>query len=146
MKIVLLQDVKNIGRKGDIKEVSEGHARNFLLPKKLAEIATEAAVKNAEESKRKQEQEKAAGLKSLRESAEKIRGREIIIKSKEKGGKLFGSINRKMIAEELARNNFTAAESSIFLKNPIKAVGEYKTEIDFGQGIKSNFILKVVPE
>jgi large subunit ribosomal protein L9 len=95
MKVILLQDIKNIGRQGDIKDVSDGYARNFLLPKKLAEIATPEATQKVETIKAQQAEVQKADLEKTQALAESLQGREVLIQAKEKDGKLFGSINAK---------------------------------------------------
>lgn len=139
-----MQNVKNIGKMGDVKEVSDGYARNFLLPKKLAEAATEAGIKNVEVLKNKMAQVEQADLEKNQQLAESLQGREIIIQAKEKDGKLFGSVNAKTIAKELKKENLDIDEKSIILAEPIKEVGEYDVKIELGHGIEA--LVKVVIE
>jgi large subunit ribosomal protein L9 len=143
MKIILLQDVKTLGKKGDVKDVSEGYARNFLISKKLAQIATEGAVKNVEAKKAQKNAFEKANLEKLRELAEKLKDRRIVLESREKKGKLFGSILAKDIALELKKENLEISEKSIILKETIKKIGEYKIEIRLEKDIKSQIILEV---
>lgn len=144
MKVILLGDIKNIGKKGDIKDVSEGYARNFLLPKKLAEIATTAAVQKNIETKNKLAAEKEKELDQVRLVAEKMKALQLQITAPEKNGKLFGSINAKNIADELRKNNFSVAEKCILLLKPIKEIGDYAIKIDFGHNIAATIKLTVV--
>jgi len=144
MKVILLQNVKNIGKMGDVKEVSDGYARNFLLPKKLAEIATESGIKNVEILKSKMARIEQADLEKNQQLAESLQGREILIQAKEKDGKLFGSVNAKTIAKELKKENLDIDEKSIILAEPIKEVGEYDVKIELSHGIEA--LVKVVIE
>ncbi len=137
MKIILLQDFKKIGKKGDIKEVSDGFARNFLFPKKIAEMATGAAIKKVENIKHKQVQEEQADLEKIQQLAEQLEGKEIIIQAKEKEGKLFGSIHAKDVAKELKKENLTVPEKCIALNDPIKEIGEYDVKIELEHGIET---------
>lgn len=143
MKIILLQDVKNLGRKDEVKEVSDGYARNFLFSKKLAQIATDELVKKAqaqEKQKREKESEELAKKKHL---AESLRGKKIIVKTKTKGDKLFGSINKKMISEELSKIGFVIWEQCVVLPKPIKETGEFKIKIDLGDAIDTQIDLVI---
>jgi len=136
MKVILFQDIQNIGKAGDIKEVSAGYARNFLLPQKLAEIATDASIKNVATLKSKATALEQADLEKTQALAETLQGREIMITAKEKDGKLFGSINAKMIAKELKKENLDINEKAIQLSEPIKEVGEYDVKVELAHGIE----------
>jgi large subunit ribosomal protein L9 len=143
MKIILLQDVKNLGRKDEIKEVSEGYARNFLFPKKLAQKATEEIIKKAEAQQKQREEKEKEELDKKRKLADSLRGKKITLQAKVKGDKLFGSINRKTISEELAKIGFVIWEQCIVLPKPIKEIGEHKIKIDLGDSIETQIDLIV---
>lgn len=136
MKVILLQDVKNLGKKWDIKEVSGGYARNFLLPKKLVEIADDSALKKIEKLKEKEVQSQKEGLEKTQEIATALQGREVVISVKEKEGKLFGSISAKDIVKALKKDNVILPPSAIELESPIKEVGEYEVRIKLDHGIE----------
>jgi large subunit ribosomal protein L9 len=146
MKVILMQDVKTLGKKGDIKEVSEGYARNFLIPKKMARMADESAVKNVMAEKEKEAEEAAKTAEKLRAMAGALKGKEFVIKSKGRSGKLFGSIGVKDVAGELASNNFAVDEKMIILASPIKKTGEYPIKIKFGENIFAQINLKIEEE
>lgn len=143
MKVILLQDVKGIGKRGTIKEVSDGYARNSLLPKKLAEIATPGSARRVEEIQKKQAETEKMLLGKQQEAAKNLNGQEIVISAKEKNGKLFGSIHAKDIAGRLKEDGFSIEEKQIILPNQIKELGEYKVELNFGHNIKSSIIVSV---
>jgi large subunit ribosomal protein L9 len=143
MKIILLQDIKSLGKKGDVKDVAEGYARNFLFPKKMAEVATEDKIKNVMAQKEKEKIEEAKNADKMRQLAVILKEKEIVLKSKEKNGKLFGSISKKDIAENLEKEGFNIAEEKIILASPIKKTGEYKIEIKLGTGVSSHIKLVV---
>jgi len=145
MKIVLLSDVKNIGKLGDIKEVADGFARNFLFPKKLAEMATDAAIKKVEIEKQKQNETAKKNLEATQELASQLDGKEITISAKAKDGKLFGSITAKNIVKELKKEKFDIKENSIILE-PIKELGEYDLKIELEHGIEVSLKLIVKEE
>lgn len=144
MKIILLENVKNLGKAGDIKEVSDGYARNFLMPQKLAELATPEALKKAEKLKEQGIQKEKEGLEKKQELAAVISGKEIIIKSKEKDGKLFGSVGKKEIIKELKNQGIEIKEESIVLDAPIKEIGEKNVLIELDHGTEA--IIKVIIE
>ena len=131
MKVVLLQDVKSLGKKGELVTVSDGYARNFLFPRNLAKEANAQAMnelKNAEQSKKyKKDTEIAAAEKAKAE----LEGAKFVIKAKAgESGKLFGSITPKEISAEIKRQkNFDVDKRKIVLKDDIKNVGEYEAEI-----------------
>ncbi len=145
MKIVLLSDIKNIGKRGDVKEVADGFARNFLFPKKLAEIATESAVKKAEMEKQKRNENAKKDLEATQDLATQLEGKEIVILAKAKDGKLFGSITAKNIVKELEKEKFDIKENSIALK-PVKELGEYDFTIELNHGIEASLKLLVREE
>lgn len=136
MKVILIQDIKNLGKTGDIKEVTDGYARNFLLPKKLAEIATPEATKKVEKIKEEQIEREKEDLEKKQKLATELEGREIIIRAKEKKGKLFGSIGKKEIAKELAMIGFEIGEKMIEIKEPIKETGKKEIIIKLGHNIE----------
>lgn len=144
MKIILLQSIKGLGNIGDIKDVADGYARNFLFPKKLAAIATPEAVKitNAEKEERVEENKKE--LEKIQKLAEEIKDKKIVIQAKEKKGKLFGSVGVKEIAQELEKLGFSIDEKRIILGKPIKEIGEINITIELGNNIKTQ--IKVIIE
>ncbi len=137
MKVVLLADVKGSGKKGELVNVSDGYARNFLFPKKLAKEANAQALnelKNAEESKAfkiKQETETAQA------SADKINGKSVSILAKAgQGGKLFGSVTAKEIAEAIKKQyGVDVDKRKIDTKGDMKAFGTYECEVKLYSGI-----------
>ena len=137
MKVVLLADVKGSGKKGELVNVSDGYARNFLFPKKLAKEANAQALnelKNAEESKAfkiKQETEAAQA------SADKINGKSVSILAKAgQGGKLFGSVTAKEIAEAIKKQyGVDVHKRKIDTKGDMKAFGTYECEVKLYSGI-----------
>ena len=134
MKIILLQDVKNIGKKGQIKEVPDGYGRNFLLARKLAAPATAGAVAVVEKENEKKQallnQQKAETQKL----ADALRGKQLLIKARSKDGKLFGSITAKEIAGEIRKLKLEVPEKAINAGH-IKEIGQHKVKISLEHGI-----------
>ena len=130
MKVILKQKVKGIGDVGEIKEVSDGYARNFLLPKGLAVIADANAVKSLEkqrESAEKKGERELAQSKSLQKKIEDLT-MDYIANAGE-GGRLFGSVTSKDIADQLARNGIKVDRRKILMDEPIRQLGECKVDI-----------------
>lgn len=145
MKVILSSDVKALGRKGDIVNVSDGYANNFLLKNKLAVPASAGNLNiNA--------QEKAAFAKKIKEEtaeaealAKKLKDVTIVVKTKiGENGKTFGSISGKEIAEELSRMGYDIDRKKIELETPIKAVGEYLVPVRLYKGVVGKINVKVV--
>ncbi|HRZ95784.1 MAG TPA: 50S ribosomal protein L9 [Candidatus Moranbacteria bacterium] len=143
MKIILIGDVKNLGKKGDIKEVAEGYARNFLFPQKLAEAATQSAVEKIAAEKNKEDEERLNRLDNLKKKAASLKEKEFVIKSKEKDGKLFGSVSGKDIAKILSENGFDVKEKNIILKNVFRKTGSYEIKIELAKEISAKIKLKI---
>lgn len=136
MKVILLQSVKGLGKAGDIKEVAEGYARNFLIVRKLAEIASESGVKKVEALKKVQAEKDQMDLEKTQELAEQLEGRAVTIIAKAKDEKLFGSVHAKDIAKELKKENIIVSEKSIILPEPIKELGEYEVKVELDHNIE----------
>jgi large subunit ribosomal protein L9 len=145
MKIILLEDVKNIGKRGQIKNVPDGYARNFLLVKKLAAPATAEAEDKIKKQQLSQKQEFERQLEILRKIAAQIKEKTIIVKSKAKDGKLFGSITPKEISAAIKKIGYDVGEKSIGTSH-IKELGEKKIDLDLGHGISTHIILRVEQE
>jgi len=146
MKVVLLKDIENLGKEGEIKEVANGYARNFLLPKNLAELATEESMKKAEAKKAKGAEEAKTELEEAQKLAELLEGRELFIKVKEKDGKLFGSVNEKTIAKTFKDEGLKVDPLNIKLTEPIKEVGEYDVAINLDHGLEANIRVILISE
>lgn len=145
MKVIFFQDVKGTGKRGEIKEISDGYARNFLLPKKLAGVATPEAIKKVGLEKQKHLEAVKQDLAKTQEIASQLQGKEIVIKAKAKDGKLFGSITAKAIAKELKKDGLEIAEKAIMLE-PIREIGEYEIKIILEHNIEAGVMLFVESE
>jgi large subunit ribosomal protein L9 len=131
MKVILLEDVKNVGKKGALINAKDGYANNFLFPKKLAIEATPANLKKLENAKRKQEEKEAEIFEEAKKLEEELMKVAIVIKTKAgENGKLFGSITTKEIAEHLEEKSGISIDKRKFeLDDTIKSVGEYSVRI-----------------
>lgn len=145
MKVILKQDVKNIGKKDEIHEVSDGYARNFLFPRGLAAVADAGALNVArtkEEAKAHHEAEARAAAQAL---AEKIKGKTVVVKVKGgASGKLYGKVTSKDVADALSR--LIGAEvdkKKVEMQSNIKEFGSYDAAVRLYQGVSANFKVKV---
>lgn len=147
MKVILLQDVKGQGKKGDVVEVNEGYARNFLVKKGLAEIATPSKLNDISMKKSAAEFHRAEELKALAELASTLRGKTFIVKIKAGvNGKVFGSVTAANVSESLAKAGYEVDKKKIILAQPIKNTGSYELEIKFTEGIATKINITVEAE
>jgi len=147
MRIILLQDVENLGKKYEVKEVADGYARNFLIPKGLAKIATKENLKWLENQKEIEVKKAEEELKKVQEIATNIDGQEIIISVKVgEEGQLFESITSQKIYEKLKELGFEIKKSQIDLPEPIKELGEYPVKIKFEHNLEAEIKIIVVEE
>lgn len=137
MKVIFLQDIRNVGKKYEVKDVSDGYARNFLFPGKLAEVATPAAIKNIEAMKAEHEKGDKEAFAHLEALARKINETKLQFDLKaDKNGIIFGSVNKESILKGLREHKLIGAERvDIDLKYPIKELGEYTVLIDLKKGV-----------
>ncbi len=147
MKIILLQDIKNLGKKYDVKSVSDGYARNFLFPKKLARVADLKSLKELENLRKdfeKKQKEKIEFLEKLYKKNISTKP-PLVFKSKiSKGKHLFGSVSASDIEEKLTGEGLKNIK--VNLKQPIKTLGDYNIEIDLGEGVKKEIEIKIEAE
>lgn len=130
MKVILLKDVKGKGKKGDLVNVSDGYARNFLFPKDLAQEATTSNVNSLNKIKEKERKEKQAEIEAAQKKATELKDKELKIVTKAgESGKLFGAITNKDIASELLKKFNLDIDKKKIVMNTIKTVGTYDIEL-----------------
>ena len=145
MEIILLEDVKSLGKKGQIVNVSDGYARNMILPKKLG---VEATAKNLNDLKlQKKHEEKVAQekLDDAKELAESLNDKQIVLKIKAgEGGKLFGAVSSKEIAKEVqSQLGFEIDKKKIQLPEAIKTLGNHEVTIKLHPKVTAKIVVKV---
>lgn len=147
MKIILLQDVKGQGKKGDVVDVNEGYARNFLIKKGLAEIATATKLNDITQKKSAAEFHHAEEVKATRALAREIDGKEFVVKIKVgQAGKVFGSVTGANVSDALAAAGYTIDKKKIVLAQPIKSVGVYDVDLKLMEGISAKIKVSVQGE
>ena len=147
MKVVLKQDVKNIGKKDEIHEVSDGYARNYLFPRGLATPANAAAMNEVKTKAEAKEHHAAEELAAAKELAKKIQDQTVTIQAKAgTGGRLFGSITAKDIAQSISQKlGVTVDKRKITMDiKEIKAFGSYTAQVKLHNGVTATFTAKVV--
>ena len=142
MKIIFLKDVKNVGRRGEIKEVSDGYAKNFLLPRGIAELATTEIINNINQAR-------IATEKGVAKKQEKIKRleSEVVLEFKLKTGKkgeAYGSVTREDIIGALQQKNYSDIE--IQLLKPLKQLGEHTVDIIYGNNATGKLNIIIKPE
>ncbi len=144
MKVILLQDVRGKGKKGQMLEVSDGYARNFMLPRKLAIEATADSINTmrmtdkANQEKRQKEREEAFA------TAGKLKNLTVTVKAKGGGaGRLFGSVTNAEIADALAKNGVKLDKRKIVIADPIKSIGTYTVTCKLGYEINAPLTVKI---
>lgn len=148
VKVILDADVPGLGKRGDVVEVSEGYARNYLLPRRLAREASAGALRAvrhlAEEKQRKADRER----EQARRQAERLEGRLVTVRAKAgEAGRLFGSVTGRDVAESIeAQFGFAIDRRRVLLEEPIKAVGTYPVRIRLHPGIDATIQVRVIPE
>lgn len=148
MKVVLIKTVANLGQTGDIKEVADGYARNFLIPQGMVKPATEATINQIENKKAQKQKKQAKKAKQYKEIAKKIDNLKLIIKAKAEPEKktLFAAVKAEQIADELKKRKFDIPAKFISLEEPIKQLGYYDIQIQFNDELTSSIGLTVERE
>lgn len=148
MKVIFLQDVKGQGKKGEIKDVSEGYANNFLIPRKLAVRASEGNIKQLETQKRAEAKRKDQEKADAEQLAKKLETVTVTLKAKSgEGGRLFGSITSKQIAEELEKQHKIKVDKrKMDLPEPIRSLGVTVVPVKLHPEVAAQIKVHVVEE
>ena len=145
MQVIVNKDIKGTGKKGDVVKVSDGYARNMLLPRGLAIEATNANVKSLEKAKANEAQKKAEEKAQAQAIAESLKDKKVVIKTKSgEGGRLFGSITSKDIADAIKTQlSLDIDKKKIELKNPVKQLGHFDVEIKLYPEVKGVLTVEI---
>ncbi len=146
MKLILLGDVKALGKKGDLVDVAEGYARNFLLPRKLAIEANKGALTMLSEQQKAKQRREAQHLAQTQEIAKLLESKTVAVRARAGGnGKLFGTVTNADIADAISQTfSVPVDKHKIEVKNAIKALGTYPIEIRLGKNVVAKTTVSVV--
>jgi len=142
MRVILLKDVDKLGKRYEVKRVKNGYARNFLIPKGLAKLATKQTLKWLEKQKEIIKRQAEERLAEIQKVASKLDGQEITIPVETgKKGQLFEGVTAQKIAQELKKHGFSIKKSQIDLAKPIKEIGEFPVKIRLDEGLEAEINL-----
>ena len=147
MKVILLKDVKNVGKKGDVANVADGYAKNYLLKNKLACVANNSNMNDNKNKKIAHDYHKEQEYLKAKEKAKQIDGKLINVKIKcGENGKIFGAVTAKEIADAFQKLNIDVDKRKIELKETIKFAGNYNLKVKLYEGVYAKFVVVVTPE
>ncbi len=147
MRVILLKDIENLGKKNEVKEVKNGYARNFLIPKGLVKIATKQAMEQLKSQKELEAQEAEEELKKTQALIESMEGMEFVISVKVGDeNQLFESITPQKIQETLKQSGFNIKKTQIELSQPIKELGEFPVKIKFEHNLEAEITIIIEEE
>lgn len=146
MKVILLKDDKKLGKKGDVIEASDGYARNFLLPRKIAELATDNSLHILNAKKAIERKEKLAEIEAAQKLAADLKDKVVNIKTKSgENGKLFGAITNKDVAAVIEKDFGVKIDKKKVIMDTIKIAGTYTIEVKLYPEISTKMKVMVVP-
>lgn len=147
MKVILMEDIAKLGRRGEVREVAPGYARNYLLPRRLAVPATPANLRDIERLQRQREQEEGRKAEAARDLAARIEGLTLTAPMQaSEEGRLYGSVSAQDVVEFLARQGINVEKRRVLLEEPIKALGEYTVPIRLHGELTASLRVSVVRE
>ena len=146
MKVILLEDVKNVGKKGELVNASDGYAKNFLFPKKLAVEATKSNLNDFELKQKAEAKRKKEELEQAQNMAKELENKTVTVKVKTgENGKLFGSVTNKEVAEEIVKQTgMQIDKKKVSIGDPIKMVGERTAVIKLHPKVSAEITIKIV--
>jgi len=147
MKVLLFEDIKPLGWLGDVVDVKEGYARNYLLPQGLAKVATEGNIRAIAQEKAKRSEQRLQQRRRMEKAAEAVDGAEAVLAARaNEQGVLFGSVTEHMIATNLREQGFEVADETVKMVEHIKHVGTHDVTIRFAEDMTVTVHVVVVPE
>lgn len=147
MKVLLYEDIKRLGWLGDVVEVTEGYARNYLLPQGLAKVATEANIRAIAQEKAKRAEQRLRERKRIETATEAVDGAEAVLAARaNEQGVLFGSVTEPMIAANLRAQGFEVADEIVRMPEHIKHIGTHDVTLRFAEELTATVHVVVVPE
>ncbi len=149
MKVIFLKEIKGVGRLYEVKDVSDGYARNYLLPNAFAKVADQKSLGELAKARALHEKQEEEFRAVAREAAERLSHKTFSVTLKtSKTGSVFGSVSRDMIKDLIASDtaHIRKVDIVVLLDKPLKALGEHQVHIDFGRGVKTTIIVSLQKE
>ncbi|HSF03544.1 MAG TPA: 50S ribosomal protein L9 [Solirubrobacterales bacterium] len=147
MKVILMTDVPALGHRGETRDVANGYARNFLLPRKLAVLATPANLKNVEHLKRQRAREEHRALEEAKAAAARIEALTLAVTARaSEDGRLYGSVSAQDVVDFLERHQLPLEKRRVLLDEPIKALGDYKVPVRLHGDVTAALTVSVTRE
>jgi large subunit ribosomal protein L9 len=147
MKIILMEDVPALGRRGEVREVANGYARNYLLPQKLALPATPGNLQNLDHLKRQRERAEQKVREAAQAAADRVASLTLAVGTRaSEDGRLFGSVSAQDVVEFLGRNQLAVEKRRVMLEEPIKALGDYDVPIRLHHDVTATLKVSVTRE
>ena len=147
MKVLLCEDVKKLGWLGDVVEVNDGYARNYLLPQGLATVATDTSIRALAEEKARRAEQRIQESSRVEEAVRTVEGAEAVVAAKaNEQGVLFGSVSAQQIAANLREQGFEVADEVVQLPEHIKQIGTHTVTLKFADDLTATVNVVVVPE
>lgn len=138
MKIILKQDVEDLGKEGEVKEVSDGFARNYLIPEGMAKRATENKLEEVKQQKKQEEEKRQKELEELQDKVSELDGQEIEVEVKVgEEGQLYSSVSAGKIQNALKEEGFEVKKKQIELEDAIEELGEFTVDLDFKHNLEA---------
>ena len=147
MKILLCEDVNGLGWFGDVVDVKEGYARNYLLPQGIAKVASDDSIKSIAKEKARRAEQRIKELNRMAAAAKAVEGAEAVLAAKvNEQGVLFGSISAGQIAANLREQGFEVADEVVKLPHHIKQVGTHSITLKYSEDVQATVSVTIVPE
>ena len=148
MKVIIIKSTKGVGQAGDVKNVSDGYARNFLFPQGVARPATKAALNALNQDKKEQEQAVRSEKDRADSISQNVKGKTLEIKAKttEGGDKLYAAISEDAVKAAAKAQGIDIDSAKVVFKKPVKELGAHKAEVDFGNNVKEKIKLNIIAE
>lgn len=147
MKVILRQDIHNLGRVGDVKEVRDGYGRNYLLPRQLVELATPGSLKNWQLGAARRTQRLDKETSAAKNIAEKMTGMTLsFTRDVAEGGQMFGSVSKADIVKSLKAAGHEIEKDCVLLDSPVKVVGDTEVAIRLKPGVEAKIKVRVAPK
>ncbi|SRR3989338_866087 len=144
MKVILLKDIKALGKEREVVNVSDGYAENFLFPQNLAIQATEAALRRTKEQDQAEDRKAKREMSKIADLAKKLEGFELVLKEKaSEAGHFYSAVTAKMIAQGLKKAGFDVSEKMLELEKPIKEPCERRLTINLPQGFEAEILVRL---